>query len=150
MPEKVNELNPNLTFSDVPRFLTTELLARIMKKALRKGSNTSDDDSQIMGVNGDETDTEQHDSLPRDHESTRPSLARQKGNRHRNSIEAPHLEGVPERKTSLKNIVKMVTQKRCEKTERRRYNCRKDKENFQPNQRRTHFKKDEPHSKCQQ
>lgn len=87
-----------------------------MKKALRKGSNTSDDDSQ-MGGNGDETDTEQHDSLPRDHETTRPTLGfyRNKVNRHRNSIETQHLEGVPERKTSLKNIVKMVTQKETKK-----------------------------------
>lgn len=40
-----------------------------MKKALRKGSNTSDDDSQ-PGAGGligdDETDTEQHESLPHD------------------------------------------------------------------------------------
>lgn len=42
-----------------------ELLAKIMKKALRKGS-ASDDDSQVTNV-GDETDTEAHESLPRDH-----------------------------------------------------------------------------------
>lgn len=42
-----------------------DLLAKIMKKALRKGS-ASDDDSQVTNV-GDETDTEAHESLPRDH-----------------------------------------------------------------------------------
>lgn len=89
-----------------------ELLARIMKKALRKGSNTSDDDSQL-GVNGDETDTEQHDSLPRDHESTLPitGSTRRKGSRPKKSIETPNLAGVPEGKTSLKNIVKMAAKK---------------------------------------
>lgn len=83
-----------------------------MKKALRKGSNTSDDDSQ-MGGNGDETDTEQHDSLPRDHESTLPTTVstRRKSSKRRNSIETPNLTGIPERKPSLKNIVKMAAQK---------------------------------------
>ena len=44
-----------------------ELLARIMKKALRKGSNTSEDESH-PGDDDDETDTEQHESLPHDQE----------------------------------------------------------------------------------
>lgn len=52
-----------------------ELLARIMKKALRKSSNTSDDDSQchageVVGDDGDETDTEQHEQLPHDQETS--------------------------------------------------------------------------------
>lgn len=83
-----------------------------MKKALRKGSNTSDDDSQMAG-NGDETDTEQHDSLPRDHESTLPitGSTRKKNSRKRNSIEVTNQVGVPERKPSLKNIVKMAAKK---------------------------------------
>lgn len=41
-----------------------DLLAKIMKKALRKGS-ASDEDSQVTNI-GDETDTEAHESLPRD------------------------------------------------------------------------------------
>lgn len=46
-----------------------EFLARIMKKALRKSSNTSEDDSH-PGVDDDETDTEQHEQLPHDQEAT--------------------------------------------------------------------------------
>lgn len=47
-----------------------------MKKALRKGSNTSDDDSHPGAgglVGDDETDTEQHESLPHD-PPVRPTL----------------------------------------------------------------------------
>lgn len=43
-----------------------EFLTRIMKKALRKSSNTSEDESHIGGDDGDETDTEQHEQLPHD------------------------------------------------------------------------------------
>lgn len=46
-----------------------EFLARIMKKALRKSSNTSEDESQ-PGADEDETDTEQHESLPHDQEGS--------------------------------------------------------------------------------
>ncbi|XP_055844282.1 transmembrane channel-like protein [Episyrphus balteatus] len=46
-----------------------ELIARIMKKALRKGSATSDDDSYVRGKDEDDTDTEYHESLPHDEES---------------------------------------------------------------------------------
>lgn len=46
-----------------------EFLARIMKKALRKSSNTSEDESH-PGVDDDETDTEQQEQLPHDHETT--------------------------------------------------------------------------------
>lgn len=40
-----------------------------MKKALRKSSNTSEDESH-MGDDGDETDTEQHEQLPHDQDTT--------------------------------------------------------------------------------
>lgn len=46
-----------------------EFLARIMKKALRKSSNTSEDESHV-GDDGDETDTEQHEQLPHDQDTT--------------------------------------------------------------------------------
>lgn len=46
-----------------------EFLARIMKKALRKSSNTSEDESHT-GVDDDETDTEQQEQLPHDQEAT--------------------------------------------------------------------------------
>lgn len=47
-----------------------EFLARIMKKALRKSSNTSDDESHVVDDgNGDETDTEQHEQLPHDQDT---------------------------------------------------------------------------------
>lgn len=45
-----------------------EFLARIMKKALRKSSNTSEDESNPGADDDDETDTEQHESLPDDQE----------------------------------------------------------------------------------
>lgn len=45
-----------------------EILARIMKKALRKSSNTSEDESHV-GDDGDETDTETHEQLPHDHDT---------------------------------------------------------------------------------
>uniref|UniRef100_A0A1A9ZKJ4 TMC domain-containing protein n=1 Tax=Glossina pallidipes TaxID=7398 RepID=A0A1A9ZKJ4_GLOPL len=47
-----------------------ELITRIMKKALRKGSATSDEDSFVKPYrDDDDTDTEHHDSLPRDEEA---------------------------------------------------------------------------------
>lgn len=45
-----------------------EFLARIMKKALRKGSNTSEDESHDVAAD-DETDTENHESLPHDRDA---------------------------------------------------------------------------------
>lgn len=45
--------------------MISELLTRIMKKALRKGSATSDDESVVK----EDTDDEHHDSLPRDEEA---------------------------------------------------------------------------------
>lgn len=47
-----------------------EFLTRIMKKALRKSSNTSEDESHMGGDDGDETDTEQHEQLPHDQDTT--------------------------------------------------------------------------------
>lgn len=49
-----------------------EFLARIMKKALRKSSNTSEDESHVGDDDddGDETDTEQHEPLPHDQDTT--------------------------------------------------------------------------------
>lgn len=58
-----------------------EFLARIMKKALRKSSNTSEDESHPGADDDDETDTEQHESLPHDqdndgHDNRRNSVRR--------------------------------------------------------------------------
>lgn len=53
-----------------------EFLARIMKKALRKSSNTSDEESRAEQFNdgdGDETDAEQNEPLPHDQETTGPA-----------------------------------------------------------------------------
>lgn len=59
-----------------------ELLARIMKKALRKGSNTSEDESHDGGGD-DETDTEQHESLPNDQDvSPKAIVARKEPTKH--------------------------------------------------------------------
>lgn len=59
-----------------------ELLARIMKKALRKGSNTSEDESHDGGGD-DETDTEQHESLPHDQDvSPKAAVARKEPTKH--------------------------------------------------------------------
>lgn len=41
-----------------------------MKKALRKSSNTSEDESHMGVDDGDETDTEQHEQLPHDQDTT--------------------------------------------------------------------------------
>lgn len=46
---------------------SVELISRIMKKALRKGSATSDEDSFVRR-DDDDTDTEHQDSLPHDEE----------------------------------------------------------------------------------
>lgn len=46
----------------------SELISRIMKKALRKGSATSDEDSFVRR-DDDDTDTEHQDSLPHDEEA---------------------------------------------------------------------------------
>lgn len=57
-----------------------EFLARLMKKALRKSSNTSDEESRGEqfndGGDGDETDAEQNEPLPHDRETTGPPAAR--------------------------------------------------------------------------
>lgn len=49
------------------RCTSPELISRIMKKALRKGSATSDEDSFVRR-DDDDTDTEHQDSLPHDEE----------------------------------------------------------------------------------
>lgn len=54
-----------------------ELLARIMRKALRKGSATSEDDSNLLPVD-DGTDNEQHESLPHDQEKKKEKVKRRK------------------------------------------------------------------------
>lgn len=62
-----------------------EFLARIMKKALRKSSNTSEDESHAGIDDGDETDTEQHEPLPHDQETTsekRTPIKRKNSNVH--------------------------------------------------------------------
>ncbi|CAD7002953.1 unnamed protein product [Ceratitis capitata] len=52
-----------------------ELISRIMKEALRKGSATSDDDSvNRQGRDDDDTDTEHHDSLPHDEDGRDKNL----------------------------------------------------------------------------
>lgn len=54
-----------------------ELLARIMRKAVRKGSATSEDDSNMLPVD-DNTDNEQHESLPHDQEKKKEKTKRKK------------------------------------------------------------------------
>ncbi|EDV96539.1 GH16307 [Drosophila grimshawi] len=72
---KVLEASSPVTPTQQPDFDTEEyknqarkeLISRIMKKALRKGSATSDEDS-IVRRDDDDTDTEHQDSLPHDEE----------------------------------------------------------------------------------
>ncbi|XP_067613412.1 transmembrane channel-like protein [Eurosta solidaginis] len=53
-----------------------ELISRIMKEALRKGSATSDDDSvNRHGRDDDDTDTEHHESLPHDEDGNDKSIS---------------------------------------------------------------------------
>ncbi|KNC27755.1 hypothetical protein FF38_03125 [Lucilia cuprina] len=74
---KVLEASSPVTPTQAPDFESEEyknqarkeLISRIMKKALRKGSATSDEDSFVrQGRDDDDTDTEHHDSLPHDEE----------------------------------------------------------------------------------
>ncbi|XP_059612724.1 transmembrane channel-like protein [Phlebotomus argentipes] len=74
-----------------------ELLQRIMKKALRKSSATSDEDSTPAAPAApadDETDTEQHESLPHDQEE------------HDNRVNKQKHEGRP--RESLPEILKKL------------------------------------------
>ncbi len=65
----------------------SELLARIMRKALRK-SSVSEDDSVPLHPHDDETDTEQHDSLPHDYDTQHSSRKKSSGKKSRqNSID---------------------------------------------------------------
>ncbi|XP_053956242.1 transmembrane channel-like protein [Anastrepha ludens] len=81
-----------------------ELISRIMKEALRKGSATSDDDSvNRHGREDDDTDTEHHDSLPHDEDGRDKNLGLTKLQQIRRT-----------RKPSLVDIVQMA------KTERER------------------------------
>ncbi|XP_052845806.1 transmembrane channel-like protein isoform X1 [Drosophila gunungcola] len=73
---KVLEASSPVTPTQAPDFDTEEyknqarkeLISRIMKKALRKGSATSDEDSFVRR-DDDDTDTEHQDSLPHDEEA---------------------------------------------------------------------------------
>lgn len=87
-----------------------------MKKALRKGSNTSDDDSAPVNAGEDETDTEQHESLPRDKEVRRsiPKMLRLKAAAHRNSIDEKKTVDQPSRKPSMAQMLKMAAKKEAE------------------------------------
>lgn len=62
-----------------------EFLARIMKKTLRKSSNTSEDESHPAADDDDDTDTEQHESLPHDRDAGREkrhSVIRKNSSKH--------------------------------------------------------------------
>lgn len=84
-----------------------------MKKALRKGSNTSDEDSAPVNAGEDETDTEQHESLPRDKEIRRsiPKMLRLKAAAHRNSIDEKKSIDQSPRKPSMAQMLKMAAKK---------------------------------------
>lgn len=90
-----------------------EFLARIMKKALRKSSNTSDDDSHP--VDDDETDTEQHESLPHDQEGAaerRTSVRRKDSSK--SLLDDKRPDASKQRKSSfarMKDIVEIATRK---------------------------------------
>jgi hypothetical protein len=53
------------TGSNIYLYVVSEILTRIMKRALRKSSATSDEESMPI-MDGDGTDIELHDSLPED------------------------------------------------------------------------------------
>lgn len=88
-----------------------EFLARIMKKALRKSSNTSEDESHAEHYNDgdgvgddDETDAEQNEPLPHDQDST----AKRSPTRRKNSIvqlvDDNKKADKPRRKLSLSHV----------------------------------------------
>ncbi|XP_037050808.1 uncharacterized protein LOC119084830 [Bradysia coprophila] len=93
-----------------------ELLARIMRKALRK-SSVSEDDSIPLHPQDDETDTEQHDSLPHDYDTHHSSRKKSSGKKSRqNSIdEKKPATATRQRKSStsrLKDIVQVAAAKK--------------------------------------
>uniref|UniRef100_A0A1B0CEB5 Transmembrane channel-like protein 3 n=2 Tax=Lutzomyia longipalpis TaxID=7200 RepID=A0A1B0CEB5_LUTLO len=89
-----------------------ELLQRIMKKALRKSSATSDEDSTPAAPAmpaDDETDTEQHDSLPHDHESGQNAEERDnRVNKQKNEVKTR--ESLPEILKKLREAAKKQKQ----------------------------------------
>lgn len=90
-----------------------EFLARIMKKALRKSSNTSDDESHP--ADDDETDTEQHESLPHDQDvaTERKSSVRRKDSS-KSLLDDKKTDSSKPRKSSfarMRDIVEIATRK---------------------------------------
>lgn len=91
-----------------------ELLARIMRKALRK-SSVSEDDSVPLHPQDDETDTEQHDSLPHDYDTQHSSRKKSTGKKSRQNSIDDKKSTTRQRKSStsrLKDIVQVATAKR--------------------------------------
>lgn len=87
-----------------------ELLARIMKKALRKSSNTSDEESRAEAYHdgdgdGDEdgTDTEQNEQLPHDQEVTVKRSPPKRKNSAAQLVDDKKVER-PRRKMSLSHV----------------------------------------------
>ncbi|XP_036339731.1 uncharacterized protein LOC118749048 [Rhagoletis pomonella] len=100
-----------------------ELISRIMKEALRKGSATSDDDSvNRHGREDDDTDTEHHDSLPHDEDGGDKNLGLTKLQQIRRT-----------RKPSLIDIVQIAKsererEQRASLSVKERSKCKKDKD----------------------
>lgn len=92
-----------------------EFLARIMKKALRKSSNTSEEDSHVEGIDddGDETDTEQHEQLPHDQEAAEKRTPTKRKNSSVRLLDDKKVDG-SQRKfslTRLRDITEMARRK---------------------------------------
>lgn len=116
---KVSHLSTNRSFVkfELPLFVPiAELLARIMRKALRK-SSVSEDDSAPLHPQDEETDTEQHDSLPHDYETHHSSRKKSTGRKSRqNSIDdkksAPTMRQRKSSTSRLKDIVQVAAAKK--------------------------------------
>ncbi|KAH8406779.1 hypothetical protein KR222_002594 [Zaprionus bogoriensis] len=110
---KVLEASSPVTPTQPPDFDTEEyknqarkeLISRIMKKALRKGSATSDDDSFVRR-DDDDTDTEHQDSLPHDEEPKEAKEPKRFGLSRLQQIRRT-------RKPSLVDIVQIAKQERA-------------------------------------
>lgn len=105
-----------------------QLLARIMKKALRKSSNTSEEESRAEPYHngdgdGDEdgTDTEQNEQLPHDQEVT---MKRSPPKRKNSTVQLVDDKKVdrPRRKMSLSHVGETKTRKVIHGTENRNVN----------------------------
>lgn len=121
-----------------------QLLARIMKKALRKESATSDEDSLGTNAGDDATDTEMNESLPHDHHPPPKSATKPK-----TKVKNPFAQIIAlakeKEKEKEKALTDLETKENHENTRKETEGCSKheDDEQIVAERRRTGFKRQE-------